>query len=32
VIAILVIVANLLADVTYHLLDTRIELGQTAGS
>ena len=32
VIAVLVILANLLADVTYRLLDTRIELGQTAGT
>jgi peptide/nickel transport system permease protein len=32
VIAVLVIVANLLADVTYRLLDTRIQLGQAAGT
>lgn len=32
VIAVLVIVANLLADISYHLLDTRIELGQSAGT
>jgi peptide/nickel transport system permease protein len=32
VIAVLVILANLLADVTYRLLDTRIELGQTAAT
>jgi peptide/nickel transport system permease protein len=32
VIAVLVIVANLLADVTYRLLDPRIELGQAAGT
>jgi peptide/nickel transport system permease protein len=32
VIAVLVILANLLADVTYRLLDTRIQLGQAAGS
>jgi peptide/nickel transport system permease protein len=32
VIAVLVIVANLLADITYRLLDTRIQLGQTAGT
>jgi peptide/nickel transport system permease protein len=31
VIALLVIVANLLADVTYRLLDPRIQLGQAAG-
>jgi peptide/nickel transport system permease protein len=31
VIAVLVIVANLLADVTYRLLDPRIQLGQAAG-
>lgn len=30
VIAVMVILANLLADVTYRLLDSRIELGQTA--
>jgi peptide/nickel transport system permease protein len=32
VIAVLVIVANLLADVTYRLLDPRIQLGQAAGT
>jgi peptide/nickel transport system permease protein len=32
VIAVLVIVANLLADITYRLLDARIQLGQTAGT
>jgi peptide/nickel transport system permease protein len=32
VIAVMVIVANLLADVTYRLLDTRIQLGQAAGT
>jgi peptide/nickel transport system permease protein len=32
VIAVLVIVANLLADVTYRLLDARIQLGQAAGT
>ena len=32
VIAVLVIVANLLADITYRLLDTRIQLGQAAGT
>jgi peptide/nickel transport system permease protein len=32
VIALLVIVANLLADVTYRLLDPRIQLGQAAGT
>jgi peptide/nickel transport system permease protein len=32
VIAVLVIVANLLADVTYRLLDTRIQLGQAEGT
>ena len=32
VIALLVIVANLLADVTYRLLDPRIQLGQTAAT
>lgn len=32
VIAVLVILANLLADVTYRLLDTRIQLGQAAGT
>jgi peptide/nickel transport system permease protein len=32
VIAVLVILANLLADVTYRLLDTRIQLGQTAAT
>lgn len=30
VIAVMVILANLLADITYRLLDSRIELGQTA--
>jgi peptide/nickel transport system permease protein len=32
VIAVLVIVANLLADITYRLLDARIQLGQAAGT
>lgn len=32
VIAIMVIVANLLADITYRLLDSRIQLGQTAAA
>jgi peptide/nickel transport system permease protein len=32
VIAVLVIVANLLADITYRLLDARIQLGQSAGT
>lgn len=32
VIAVMVILANLLADITYRLLDSRIQLGQTAGS
>lgn len=32
VIAVLVIVANLLADVSYRLLDPRIQLGQAAGT
>jgi len=30
VIAVMVIIANLLADITYRLLDSRIQLGQTA--
>jgi peptide/nickel transport system permease protein len=32
IIAVLVIVANLLADITYRLLDARIQLGQSAGT
>ncbi len=32
VIAVMVIIANLLADITYRLLDPRIQLGQAAGT
>lgn len=32
VIAVMVILANLLADISYRLLDSRIQLGQTAGA
>ncbi len=32
VIAVMVVVANLFADITYRLLDSRIQLGQTAAT